>query len=82
MDKTRDKKWQVLDYALDSVGCADRSLAVMVGDRKYDKEGAAICGIDSLGVLYGHGSKEEIEASGFEYVAQSVEDITRILLGE
>lgn len=82
VDHVRDKKWQVLDYALNSVGCTDRSLAVMVGDRKYDKEGAELCGIDSLGVLYGHGSREEIDAAGFEYIAENVSDITRILLGK
>ena len=82
VDKVRDKKWQVLDYALNSVGCKDRSLAVMVGDRKYDKEGAGICGTDALGVLYGHGSRKEIGSAGFEYIAESVGDILKILLGE
>ena len=80
VDRTRDKKWQVIDHALNSVGCEDRSRAIMVGDRKFDKEGARICGIDSMGVLYGHGSREEISAAGFEYTAETVNDISRILL--
>ena len=80
VDRTRDKKWQVIDYALKSVGCEDRGRAIMVGDRKFDKEGARICGIDSMGVLYGHGSREEISAAGFEYTAETVNDISRILL--
>lgn len=80
VDHIRDQKWQVLDYALNSVGCTDRSLAVMVGDRKYDREGATLCGIDALGVLYGHGSRAELDAAGFEYIAETVSDISKILL--
>jgi hypothetical protein len=33
-----------------------------------------------MGVLYGHGTKEEINASGFTFIAQTVEDISRILI--
>ena len=82
IDKVRDKKWQVLDYALNSVGCTDRSRALMIGDRKYDAEGAKICGIDSLGVLWGHGSKEELRDAGFEYIVNSTDEIKKLLLDE
>lgn len=82
IDHVRDKKHQVLDYALRSVGCADRSRAVMIGDRKYDAEGAKICGIDAIGVLWGHGSSEELSAAGFKYIAKNTDEVARILLGE
>lgn len=82
VDRIRDKKWQVLDYALDSVGCSDRSRALMIGDRKYDAEGAKICGIDALGVLWGHGSFDELAGAGFEYIVHSTDEIKRLLLGE
>ena len=62
---TRDKKWEVLEYSLLSVGATDRSRCILIGDRKYDAEGASIYGIDSIGVLWGHGSEEEIVSSGF-----------------
>ncbi len=80
-----DQKWQVLNWSLRSVGVdledADSlSKCILVGDRKYDAEGAKICGIDSLGVLYGHGTKEEIYASGFTLYADTVADISRILI--
>lgn len=77
---TRDKKWEVLEYSLDAVNATDDARCILVGDRKYDAEGAAICGIDSIGVLWGHGTEEEITASGFTYVAKTPEDVVKLLL--
>ena len=79
-DLKRDTKEQVLSYALESVGCTDRALAILVGDRKYDAEGARLCGIDSLGVLWGHGSAEEIETCGFDLVAATPDEVVKLLL--
>ena len=81
----KDQKWQVLNWSLSSVGVdlADpESLArcILVGDRKYDAEGAKICGIDSMGVLYGHGTKEEMENSCFTLLVENVSDITKQLI--
>lgn len=81
-DKTRDKKHEVLEYVLDAIGEPDRSSCILVGDRKYDAEGAKMVGIDSLGVLYGHGDENEIFSSGFTAVVKTVEDVTAFLLCE
>ena len=78
-DKVRDRKHEVLEYSLNAVN-ADRTRAILVGDRIYDAEGARVCGIDSMGVLYGHGSREEISSAPFKFVAENVEDINKILL--
>ena len=80
-----DQKWQVLNWSLSSVGVDlndPDSLAkcILVGDRKYDAEGAKICGIDSMGVFYGHGTKEEMESSGFTLLVDEVSDITEKLI--
>ena len=80
-----DQKWQVLNWSLSSVGVdlndpEQLRKCVLVGDRKYDAEGAAICGIDSLGVLYGHGTREELEASGFTDLAETVGDVVNKLI--
>ena len=79
LDLSRAEKSQVLSYALSSVGMTDPKRAILVGDRIYDAEGAKICAIDSLGVLYGHGSEEEIRNAGFTYIAQGVSDIVDII---
>lgn len=77
---TRDKKWEVLKYSLGEVNATDYSKCILIGDRKYDAEGAAICGIDSIGVLLGHGTEEEISSSGFTYIAKTPLDVVKILL--
>ncbi len=79
-DKTRDKKHEVLEYALNAIGNPNREKCILVGDRVYDAEGARTCGIDSLGVLYGHGSDEEIKNSGFTLIAKTVADIDKLLI--
>ena len=77
----RDHKWQVLDYSLNAVN-ADRSKAILVGDRMYDAEGAKICGIDSIGVSWGHGSFEELETSGFTAIANTPEEVVSLILNK
>ncbi len=80
-DKIRDKKWEVLSYAIESVGAENmKEKCILVGDRKYDAEGAKICGIDSLGVLYGHGDYEEMRSSGFVYLCESSEAVAEYLI--
>lgn len=71
MDQTRNRKADVIAYALDSCHVTDRSQAVMVGDREHDVFGAAEIGIDSIGVLFGYGDREELEAAGASYIAET-----------
>ncbi|MBQ8954387.1 MAG: dTMP kinase [Clostridia bacterium] len=54
--------------------------ACMVGDRAGDMEGAAANGIDGVGALYGYGSREELEAAGAAFVAESVEALRDYLM--
>ncbi len=80
-----DQKWQVLNMALTGVGVDisdpdELSECVLVGDRKYDAEGAGICGIDSIGVMWGHGTPEELSSSGFTALAENVDGILKMLI--
>ena len=79
-DRIRDKKWEVLAYALEQFPSVPKERCVLVGDRKYDAEGARICGIDSIGVAWGHGSAEELSESGFVYVAETPEALAEYLI--
>ena len=36
----------------------------MIGDRSHDVTGAKKAGLNSIGVLYGYGCKEELEKAG------------------
>ncbi|MCR5093882.1 MAG: HAD hydrolase-like protein [Lachnospiraceae bacterium] len=58
---------------------AEPSEAVMIGDRCFDIDGAAAAGIRSIGVLYGYGSREELEASGADRIAGLPADIPEVL---
>jgi dTMP kinase len=53
--------------------------AVMVGDRKYDIEGAKSNGIDSIGAAYGYAPQGELEAAGATCIAKTTEDLARLL---
>ena len=52
---------------------------VMVGDRLYDMQGAKNAGIDAIGVLYGCGSREELEQSGADAVVSSPGELQDLL---
>lgn len=53
--------------------------AWMVGDRKFDVEGAIGAGVKSIGVGYGYGSEEELRAAGCTQYCATVEDIINFL---
>ena len=79
MDESRNKKGAVIAYALESCGITDKSAVVMVGDREHDVLGAKENDLDSIGVLFGYGSREELEAAGATYIAETVSDILKFV---
>lgn len=56
---------------------ADALKCLMVGDRRFDIEGAKKNGLASVGVLYGYGSRDELLEAGADYIAEIPEDILR-----
>lgn len=56
--------------------------AVMIGDRKFDLLAAAQVGIDGIGVTYGFGTREELDACPHVYLADSAADIGDYILQE
>ena len=51
----------------------------MVGDRDNDVNGAGACGIDCCGVLYGYGSRQELEGAGAKYLIETPEELIKIV---
>lgn len=51
---------------------------VMIGDRRYDIEGGKACGLQTIGVLYGYGSREEFEAAGADNIVETPEEIVNL----
>jgi phosphoglycolate phosphatase len=59
----------------------ERARTVMVGDREHDILGAKSNAIDSIGVGYGYGTREELEAAGSTRYAGSIKELAEILAG-
>lgn len=70
----RYSKAESVQAALDMLG-VDASQAIMVGDRFYDIEGAAVHGIPSVGVYTGAAAPGELEAAGAVAVAHGTEEL-------
>lgn len=79
MDGTRGEKQDVMAYALKKYNVTDLSRAIMIGDRKFDIEGANYFRMDSIGVTYGYGSKEELENEDATYIVDRPLDILKLL---
>ena len=77
--KKRGDKNEVVEYAIEHFGNPDKSKVVLVGDTKYDAEGAAMVGIDCIGVLYGFGTEESLLKAGAKYIAPTIDDIYQYL---
>ena len=83
-DKSRDTKAAVIEYLLTNIAEEQKKPLVediiMVGDRKFDVLGAREFGIETIGVLFGYGSKEEFEACDCRYLAENAEEMVQIIL--
>ena len=79
MDEKRTEKNEVIRYAISKGDICDLSGTVMIGDREYDVLGAKEIGMDSIGVLYGYGSRTELEKAGATYIAENVSDILNFI---
>ena len=54
---------------------------IVVGDRKFDIEGAKSNYIDSVAVLWGYGNKIEFAEAGAKFIVEKVDDIESVALG-
>lgn len=77
-DKAPESKTALVERAV-TVLNVDKSKTVMIGDRYFDIEGAREAKVDSIGVTFGFGDKDELIKSGADYIADSTGDIRRII---
>lgn len=80
MDKSVDTKTAVIRQDLQDPRLAGKRI-LMVGDRADDMRGAADCRLPAAGVLYGYGSREELQAFAPVYLAQDCAALADYLLG-
>lgn len=88
LDGRRARKEEVVEEALRQLlgeeALAQQSLrpiedVVMVGDRKFDIQGAKRFGIASIGVRYGYAGQGELEEAGADRIAATVEELEEAL---
>jgi len=80
MDATRNKKGDIIKYALDNLEPINLKECIMVGDRKHDVTGAKENNMKCIGVTYGFGTEEELRNAGAEYIAHNAEELKNIIL--
>ncbi|MCH5291109.1 MAG: HAD hydrolase-like protein [Treponema sp.] len=80
-EQVRVHKVDIINYVLQSQGIAEKTSCLMIGDTRFDIEGAQKAGLDSLGILWGFGTKESLEHAGATYIAASPPEAGRLLLG-
>jgi phosphoglycolate phosphatase len=74
-----DHKPELLAHILFEQGIR-ASHSLMVGDRRYDIVGAHAVDMRSLGVLWGYGSRDELEAAGADQLVELTADLGRMVL--
>lgn len=80
LDGRREKKEEVIRYALKQRGITDMDQVLMVGDRSHDVLGAAACGIRCVGILYGFGDRKELEEAKAFRIAATIQELEELLL--
>lgn len=77
-DTSRISKSDIIKYALKELDIKT-SEALMIGDTRYDIEGAKDNSIDSVGVLYGYGSLDELTEAGANYIAKDIDELKNLI---
>ena len=85
LDGTRGTKEEVVKEALRQLGILQmehpvrKNLCAMVGDRKFDMQGAKAHGLTAIGVSFGYAAPGELEAAGADIVADTMEQLEELL---
>lgn len=67
-------KAEVMEKAMKEADVFEKKeTVVMIGDRKYDVEGAKETGVDCIGITYGYGDYEELKEAGATYIFDTVQ---------
>ena len=75
----REAKADLIGHILTTEG-VEPGAAWMVGDRKYDVEGARANGLPCFGVLWGYGSREELTDAGAQALFERFDHLVDRLL--
>lgn len=80
IESNRMEKSEVIQYILERCEGITKENSVMIGDRVYDVEGAKMFDLDCIAVSYGYANEGELEEAKPSYIAESIEELKKILL--
>ena len=79
LDELEEPKSETLRQALLATGVTPGPGAVMIGDRLHDMIAGEANGLTTVGVLWGFGSREELEAERPDHIVESAAELDRVL---
>ena len=88
LDGSRTTKEEVVEEALSQLGLLSlprkerKEICAMIGDRKFDIQGAKAYWLTGVGVTFGYAGEGELEAEGADYLIDSVEELGTFLTQE
>lgn len=83
LDTSRDTKALVIAHTLEELaaqGVDVSATTTMIGDREHDVFGAAQFDIQTIGALWGYGTREELEAAGARAIASEPGQLPALLV--
>lgn len=86
LDGRRDSKEEVVEEALRQLEILKmpseekKSSCAMIGDRKFDIQGAKAYGLTGVGVRFGFADEGELEEEGADFIVDTVEELQALLL--
>jgi len=80
LDGSRSRKSEVIQAVLDNLTGAQK--IIMIGDREHDIIGAKETGVASVGVTWGYGTRQELEAAGAINIVDSAGELYTTILKE
>ena len=78
-DSNHSSKTGLVLESMKILGAEDKQKVLMVGDRLYDIDGAKGAGVDSCGVLWGYGSKEEFLEHEATFIVAKPDEILDLI---
>ena len=79
LDLSLVEKEDVIRVVLEKFPDYPKEKIIMIGDRRHDIHGAKVNGLKSIGVLYGYGSREELETAGADQIVEAAEELYPLL---
>lgn len=87
LDGSGCAKEEVVEKALNSLGVNSMEkgerhcCCAMIGDRKFDIQGAKAHGLTGIGVRFGYAAAGELEEAGAEYIVETMAELEELLTG-